>query len=164
MIDGTLDSSGLRGKMRKLISNVRDPNLMKKVAGMMHDSVETNFEKEGRPRWKRRSPVTTRSKVKRGKLGKILESSGILRLSIFQKHTVTTATVGTNLKYAAIHEKGSKQFVSQKQRWWLGMNLGLWMKVGAKIEIPARPFMNIPRSDLNKIKKRIGLNLTKGVR
>lgn len=53
--------------------------------------------------------------------------------------------VGPNVEYAAIHEFGGTihQVVTAKQRMFLGLNKGIWLKVGHRltIKIPARPYV-----------------------
>lgn len=165
MLEFRFSADGFRRKMRRLIQNAPPKGkAMKVVAGMMHDVVEENFRVEGRPRWERRSPATTRAKAKRGKLGRLLEESGQLKSSITPSHTATEAIVGTNLKYAKYHHYGATQRVTKKQRMFLGMNLGLWKKEGSKLILPARPFLTIPKAELEKIKKRIGIELVMGVK
>lgn len=175
MFDGTLDNSGFRRKMEKLISNVRNPQKMKIVAGMMFDAVETNFEKQGRPRWKRLKASTLGQRRRQNKTGKILQVGGKLAASITQKFTATTATVGTNLKYAAIHQKGGTIHHPGGTPYKLiGPGRAVFLKKGTPgaigitkphdIDIPARPFMKFTPGDLTKMKRQLGVELIKGVR
>lgn len=53
--------------------------------------------------------------------------------------------IGPNTRYAAIHEFGGtiRQKVTAKQRWFLGLNKGIWLAVGSalNIKIPPRPYV-----------------------
>jgi len=109
--------------------------LMKNIAGIMMDSVEENFEQEGRPKWEKLSPVTIKSRTKKGYYpGKILQMRGELAASITSKYDDNSALVGTSKVYAAIHQFGGDA----------GRN--------KKVEIPARPFLSLSDEDINKIK------------
>ena len=55
---------------------------------------------------------------------------------------------------------GTKQNVTPRQRMWLGKNLGLWKKVGDKLETPARPFMLVQDEDIDFAEKRMLDHLT----
>ena len=72
---------------------------MAAIAGIMHDAVEENFAQEGRPKWLGLKPPIS----KRRQGGKMLQDTGRLAKSIMQQSDATSATVGTNVKYAAIH-------------------------------------------------------------
>lgn len=110
--------------------------IMREIAGIMHDAVEENFEKQGRPRWKPLRPSTIEARKKKGYWpGKILQQRGRLAASISRKYDNNSARVGTNLEYAAIHQFG-----------------GLAGR-GHKAKIPARPFLKLTRQDMSDIKE-----------
>jgi len=90
------------GELIKKLEN-RAP-LMREVAAAMGDAVEENFAQQGRPAWMGWSPAYARQR--RG--GKILQKSGRLAASITQYSTNDEATVGTNVKYARIHQEGGE--------------------------------------------------------
>lgn len=145
-IDGTLNDAGFRRKMNKLIQNFRNPRGMKRVAGIMHDAVEENFSKEGRPtRWKRLAPSTLKARARQGKTGKILQVSGSMAASVWQKYTNTSAAVGTNKSYAKYHHPPSMT------------------KHASKGIMPVRAFILLTKEDYRKINKVIGRNLIQGV-
>lgn len=77
---------------------------MREMAAAMGDAVEENFAQQGRPAWMGWSPAYARQR--RG--GKILQKSGRLAASITQYSTNDEATVGTNVKYARIHQEGGE--------------------------------------------------------
>ena len=111
------------------------------------DDTEETFEQEGRPKWPALSPVTERARAKKGKSGKMLQVSGQLAASIqsgaANKIGPNFVTVGTNVPYAPHLQYGTEQKVTKKQRMWMGMNLGLWPRVGQTITNPPRPFLDI---------------------
>ncbi|WWW95456.1 phage virion morphogenesis protein [Klebsiella pneumoniae] len=77
--------------------------LMKMLAGLMEDSVQENFEVEGRPKWQHWKSNAYWAQ-RRG--GKILQRSGRLAASITAYSDNDMATVGTNVVYAGIHQSG----------------------------------------------------------
>lgn len=120
--------------LSKRLGNLRP--VMSEIAGIMHDAVEENFEKQGRPRWKPLKPSTIEARKKKGYWpGKILQQSGMLKSSITPRFDAISARVSTNMEYAAIHQFG-----------------GLAGR-GHKVSIPARPFLKITKDDLSEIKE-----------
>ena len=76
-------------------------------------------------------PKTIKQREKKGHWpGKILQQTGQLKRSITAQSTDTEAIVGTNLKYAPTHHFGRRN-------------------------IPARPFMQIDKSDIFQFEKTI---------
>ena len=51
------------------------------------------------------------------RVGKILQDTGRLRLSIFSRNTKDTAKVASNLKYAPTHNYGTKNVPMRKFMW-----------------------------------------------
>lgn len=100
--------------------------LMRNIAGILEDSVEENFEQQGRPKWKGLKKPTIEYRTKKGYYpGKILTMRGELAASITSNYDDNSAVVGTNKVYAAIH-----QFGGEAGR-------------GKKVEIPARPYLKL---------------------
>lgn len=86
--------------LSKLAQHVKyNVPLMRTIAGTMQSAVDQNFEAGGRPAW---------LGVKGRPDGKPLIDSGALRNSIHSSWDNNEAQVGTNLKYAAIHQFGGK--------------------------------------------------------
>lgn len=158
MIKITVDDREVRRMLKDLAGRVKDMRpVMRKIAGIMHDAVEENFEAEGRPKWKSLSRATLEKGVKTykksGKHGregtitkksaerlmgrKILQDTGQLAASISPKYTKDSAMVGTNKVYAAIHHFGG--------------DAGR----GRKVTIPARPFLKLTDGDLEDIKEAV---------
>jgi len=109
--------------------------LMKNIAGVMADSVEENFKQEGRPdKWRELKDSTIKLRTKKGYWpGKILQMRGELAASITTAYDESSATVGSNKEYAAIHQFGGNA----------GRN--------KKAKIIARPYLKLSIQDKAKI-------------
>jgi phage virion morphogenesis protein len=158
-----VDLSAYDATLLKLIRATKDRHdLMTALAGTMLDAVETNFQHEGRPKWMGWSPAY----AKRRGSGQILQKSGRLAASIRAAITNNDATVGTNVRYARIHNEGgeikhearsqnlyfkqykngsvSRQFVKKRNS-----NFVQSATVGAyTVKMPARPFLQLIDSDI----------------
>ena len=125
MAEITLSIKELQGKLERLSKALENKTpLLRRIANTMQNTIEESFDKQASPfgeKWKPNAPKTLQKK--RG--NKILIQSGLLSQSFTQKVTGTSAQVGTNKEYAAIHQFGGKA----------GRN--------RKVIIPARPFMPI---------------------
>lgn len=114
------------------------------IAGIMKDSTGENFDREGRPRWPDLADKTKEARKRKGKWpGKILQVSGQLALSISERVTSDSAIVGTNKRYAAIHQFGGR--------------------AGRRnaADIPARPFLKIEKTDVQEAEKLLLRHLLK---
>lgn len=120
-------------------------------------SVEENFQQQGRfatagsweggsSRWKDLAPATKEARKKKGKWpGMILQQSqGGLASSFSYQVTGDNLVVGSNKKYAAIH-----QFGGQAGR-------------GRKVKISARPFLVVQDDDIEDMMDVLGKHLMKG--
>ena len=139
-IEIKIDDKEIQQLLKKLIAKAENLRpLMKNIAGIMMDSVEENFEKEGRPeKWEALKPSTIKQRTKKGYYpGKILQMRGELAASITSTYNDNSSTVGTNKVYAAIHQFGGDT----------GKN--------KKVKILARPYLSIMEDDLNNINKTI---------
>lgn len=113
-------------------SNLRP--LMKNIAGIMADSTEENFKVEGRPKWKDLSEKSKTARKKTGHYpGQILQVSGQLALSVTTQYDDSSAVIGSNKVYAAIHQLGGQA----------GKN--------KKTTIPARPYLKLTDDDFDEI-------------
>jgi phage virion morphogenesis protein len=131
MIKIDIDDREVQKALSSLAARVKDRRpLMRKIADIMKDAVEENFEQEGRPRWK-----PSKRAMKQG--GKTLQDTGSLVTSISMRYDNNSAVVGTNKKYAAIHQFGGKA------------------GRGKKVTIPARPFLKLTDGDLEEIKEAV---------
>ncbi|MEI7475371.1 MAG: phage virion morphogenesis protein [bacterium] len=125
----------LLNKLAEKSQNLRP--LMKNIAGIMQDSVEENFEKEGQ-KWTPLSESTIKQRKKKGYWpGRILQRRGELAASITSKYDENSAVVGTNKVYAAIH-----QFGGDAGR-------------GKKVKILARPYLKLGEKESVEIIKGI---------
>lgn len=145
----------------------REP-LMRELAAAMSDAVEENFAREGRPAWMGWKSNSYWAK-RRG--GKILQKSGRLAKSITQVSSNDEAMVGTNVKYARIHQEGGEiSIASRSQRAYYRQhkdgsvgkrfvkksrsNFSQWHTIGAyKITMPARPFLHLTKDDVSGMEK-----------
>lgn len=131
MIKIDIDDREVKKELTRLAGRVQDRRpLMRKIAGIMKDAVEENFEQEGRPKWK-----PSKRAMKQG--GKTLQDTGQMAASVSEDYDNDSAAVGTNKKQAAIHQFGGKA------------------GKGKKATIPARPFLKLTDSDLEEIKEAI---------
>lgn len=145
--------------------------LMRSIANVMHASVIENFMQQGRPaKWQPLKKATIKARAKKGKAGKILQVSGRLIGSINMKYDNNSAVVGTNIKYARIHQfggtidhpggtkykivgPGRAVFVKNKNKRYTGITKP------HPIPIPARPFLKLVPKDMEGIGQLILKNL-----
>jgi phage gpG-like protein len=174
VIEIDIDTSQFETTLTHIAAAVADASpVMDEIAHIMWDAVEENFQQEGRPHWLGLAPSSMQSRVgdrmKPGRgqfkngawslsLGqrvaasiKILQRTGRLASSITPAHDATSATVGTNLVYAAIHQFGGTtkpHVILPKDRKALHFG-GIFAKrvnhPGSKI--PARPYLTITDTD-----------------
>lgn len=141
MINIVVQDAGLLQLIKQIKERGNDMTpAMKIIAGYMKESVNLNFDSEGRPRWPALAPSTIAAREKAGHWpGKMLVSGaqGGLKESITQRATATQAIVGTNKKYAAIH-----QFGGSAGR-------------GRKVKIPPRPYLSLTPEDIENIKQEL---------
>ncbi|WP_297814063.1 phage virion morphogenesis protein [uncultured Helicobacter sp.] len=139
MAEITLKLEELQGKLERLSKALENKTpLLRRIANTLQNITEESFDKQASPfgeKWKPNSPKTLQKK--RG--NKILIQSGLLSQSFTQKVTGSSAQVGTNKSYAAIHQFGGKA------------------GRGKRVSIPARPFMPINKN--GEIPKDLGERL-----
>lgn len=97
--------------------------------------------------WKPLSPKT----LKRKKNSRILVESGELHGSIHHEVQGDTVAIGTNLKYAGVHQFGDTIQRERKRRSAKGFVLGGEPVAQSKIAIPARPFLGLSKSDEKQV-------------
>jgi phage virion morphogenesis protein len=139
-IEIKIDNEEILKALKKLSEKTQNLRpVMRNIAGIMMDSVEENFAQQGRPKWKDLSEVTKKQRRKEGKWpGMILQKSqGGLAQSISSEYGDNYAIVGTNKKYAAIHQFGGD--AGRKK----------------KVKIPARPYLNLADDAVEEIKDSI---------
>lgn len=174
MIEISIQTDQLEATLRRILDAVANASpVMGQISHIMWDAVEENFRQEGRPHWLGLAPSTLQARVgnelekKRGihktgawslKVGqrvarsvKILQASGRLASSIIPSNDSTSATVGTNVIYAAIQNFGgeTKPHVIVPRNARALRFGGIFAKrvnhPGSKI--PARPFLTITDGD-----------------
>lgn len=137
--------------------------VMAAIAGVMHDAVEENFAQQGRPKWAGLKPPIS----KRRQGGMILQDTGRLASSIEQHHDATTATVGTNVKYAAIHQFGGKtspHVILPRNKKALAFGGRVVKKVNHPgSNIPARPFLALTSEDEERIVAKVNAYLKNAI-
>lgn len=142
MIEIKVDASGVDDAFERLVRGLQDTTpLMREVSFVMLDAVSENFEQGGRPKWLGK---------KSGEPSK-LQQSGRLRNSVVRAVDKTSATVGTNLVYAGIHQLGGKtkpHVIKARNKKALRFG-GRFVKSvnhpGSKI--PARPYLVLTEPD-----------------
>lgn len=135
--------------------------LMDGIGEMMVSSTLQRFEDEEGPDGKAWEPSIratpsedSRAPVRRGKDGRLLKGSGKkikgrkggktltdtarLRKSIEHRATGDEVTVGSNVKYARIHQMGGRA------------------GRGQSVELPARPFLGVSEQDAEDIREAVG--------
>lgn len=109
-IEIKLDNKAVEEALLEVAQKASDLRpLMKNIAGIMADSTEENFKEEGRPKWKDLSEKTKTARKKSGHYpGQILQVSGQLALSVTTQYDDSSAVIGSNKVYAAIHQLGGQ--------------------------------------------------------
>lgn len=131
-----IDNKAVNEKLLELAKrgeNLRP--LMKNIAGIFASSTEENFKEEGRPeKWTDLAEITKEKRKKKDKWpGQILQVQGQLASSVNTQYDDESVVIGSNLPYAAIHQLGGKA----------GKN--------KKVEIPARPYLQLTDDDFDEI-------------
>lgn len=94
--------------LSKRVKNLK--TVMRQLTHVMKEDIEENFETEGvnitGKKWESWSDGWRAKRLKMGKTAGILTLEGDLRKSFVRRATDTTALVGTNKEYAAIHNFG----------------------------------------------------------
>lgn len=156
-INVNIDATQLKTAFTRLVDRCQNRQpLMRNIAGIMHSGVQDNFSAGGRPRW---------LGVKRG--GTPLTLSGNLKNSIHPFNTNDMAGVGTNVKYAAIHNFGGQtrpHVIRPKYKKALAFNGRVVKKVnhpGSKI--PARKFMVLTPAEIGEIQRTVNRYLQNSI-
>ena len=133
-------------KMQKFWHNVGE--YMKKR------TIKECFDKEQSPdgqKWKLLSEARHNERINKGANYKILSDTGELRRSIHYRASDKDVVIGSNLKYAPIHNFGGSINVTHKMRNYLHFK-GIHLKKSTmQIKIPARPFLGVTQADKNHI-------------
>jgi len=141
----------LMKRLDRSMRNLDEP--LRDIGDVLENSIMENFDVGGRPRkWPDLSKVTKRARAKKGKWpGKIGQVSGQLVNSIAaQPPRGLSVKVTHGKEYGDHFHYGTQQKVTKKQQKWLGLNLGMWRRVGDTIKNPPRPFMVIQDEDVKE--------------
>ncbi len=138
-----------RTVLSSIQSRIKDMRpVMRRISGLMYSSVMKNLEVEGRHKWQSLHLMTIMQRIKEGYWpGKILHRTGTLRASVAQYFDGQKAGVGTNLKYAAIHQYGGTTTIK-----------------GRHAIIPARPYLKLTDDETGEIYQWINDYLTGGLK
>lgn len=172
MINAKLEYAPVINALRRAAAEMGNARpLMGAVAHIMSRAVEDNFKEEGRPKWKDLAASTKlgmqvsgsdwKSLRGGGSMsikpwgGRILQRSGMLAASMQTTFGNTTAVVGTNKVYAAIHQFGGKtkpHVIRPKTKRALSFGGIVVRSVNHPgSNIPARPFLMLAPRDLRDI-------------
>jgi len=150
MIRISINSGEAQKRLQDMREKLGDTTpLMRRVGGIMLNSAKTNFLQGGRPKW-----VVSARAEREG--GITLQKSGVLMRSVHSEVGRNFAIVGTNIKYAAIHQFGGlirrKQVASIDDfRPFDGRPTKL--RTYAVGEMPARPFLRLTEVEDKNIEK-----------
>lgn len=103
MFEIKVEAQNVMSMLDRLVHTGQDMSpVMRSISQELHRQTEKNFAAEGRPKWLGIKP----RKGREG--GSILQDSGQLAASITPSHDATSATIGSNKVYAAIHQLGGE--------------------------------------------------------
>lgn len=180
MIEVNIDRTQLDKKLKELTSKVTNLRpVMRAISENMIQAVKDNFDSEGSrlgEKWKELSPSTKAQRSKKGFSGKILQQRRKLFDSITAYADDEVASVGTNLKYAKVHQLGCNDSVSVSPfsrkvasrniyaarkdgkgltKRLLASGIGFTKKHSRTMNTPARPFLGLNDNDVNGIQNTI---------
>jgi len=103
MFEIKVEAKNVMSALERLVHTGQDMSpVMRVIAQELEQQTEKNFAAEGRPKWLGIKP----RKGREG--GHILQDTGQLAASITTSHDASSATVGSNKVYAAIHQLGGE--------------------------------------------------------
>lgn len=139
-IEIKIDNKQIESKLLDLAKrseNLRP--LMKNIAGIFAYSTEENFKEEGRPKWESLKDATIKQRTKKKQWpGLILQVTGQLASSVNTYYDNDSAVIGSNLDYAAIHQKGGdtgrNKSIHIEARPYLQLSDGDWEELISSVE------------------------------
>ena len=145
----TIEDGQVRAMLGKLAGRMGNLTpVMRSIGEIVRTSIERNFEAGGRPvRW----PLSGRVKQFGGQT---LTDKAILRRSFTVRGYPDRAEVGTNVKYAAIHQFGG--VIQAKNKPYLRFKIGGRFVSKKSVTIPERPFMMVQDEDWPKMTQYLG--------
>ena len=149
-----INNSELTTKLSQAAGAMQDTSpLTAAIAGSFVAVVDDNFAAQGRPTWAGRKPSTIKSYQRRGlSYGGVLQLSGALRSRITSSSDRDSASIGSNMPYAAIQHFGGTIKHPGGTRYQKGAHLASFTKnsftgptsgvTGVHdIQIKARPYL-----------------------
>ena len=119
--------------------------LNKKIGEVLVSSTKKRFEDETAPdgtKWPKSYRAAARG-------GQTLSDKGHLKNSIDYQASATKVEVGTNIKYAHVHQEGM-EIKAKNAKSLRFRGVGGWVKK-KKVTIPKRPFLGISDKDMEEI-------------
>jgi len=173
-VQGTQEIQQMLGQIVRRLDNPEP--VFREIGEILHESVMTNFEKGGRPKWKDLRPSTKRQRAEQNKWpGQILVRKGMsggLMSGINYRTSGKGVILSANKKHSALHHFGASkgQFgtvianVSEHTRTKGGKTQTVKahtrrMKVPWG-NIPARQFMMIQTDDIDEIRAVLSRHLS----
>ena len=161
-INAKIDDQEVKALLRRIQRNLGDLTPAHKIIGAtVRTSVIRNFEKGGRPRkW---APHSKTTEARRGRGAKVLMKQGLgggMAGSVNFRASRNSVAIGTNKKYAAVHQFGAKKGSFGTVTANIRAHLRKGVKVGAHTrkmklpwgDIPARPFLMVQDEDWSEIR------------
>jgi len=142
MFEIKIEAKSVTGMLAQAAHGMEDASpLMASISTELHSQTEDNFAAEGRPKWLGIQP----RKGREG--GQILQDTGQLAASISTGSDATSATIGSNKVYAAIHQLGGKtrpHVIRPRNKQALAFGGRVVKSVNHPgSNIPARPFLPV---------------------
>ena len=127
------------------MEDIQPAVLNQKIGEALVSSTKKRFEDECGPDGQEWS----KSHRARAEGGKTLSATARLKNSITYRAGATNVEIGTNVKYAHVHQNGME--IKPKTAKFLRFQIGgMWAKK-KKVTIPARPFLGISDDDVAEI-------------
>lgn len=135
-------------KLQKDLAAIGDLDVIalgKKIGEVLVSSTKERFEDEKSPSGK----AWKKSRRAAAEGGQTLSKSAHLKNSIGYMVSATGVEVGTNVKYAKVHQEGMT--IKPKTKKFLAFMVGgHWVKK-KKVKIPKREFLGISKDDIQEI-------------
>nr|MDI3547891.1 hypothetical protein [Halanaerobiales bacterium] len=132
-------------KQLSKLTNFNFSGLHKEIGEYILEATKDRFKKEESPEGKKWKP-SYRSRSG----GKTLTDNATLKNSLNYKANSKKVDVGTNIIYAAVHQKGAT--IKAKNAKYLKFKVGKRWVQKTKVKIPARPFLGVSDDDRREIK------------
>lgn len=121
------------------------------IAGIVKEAIDENFRTEGRRLggggWTKLAKSTLKQKEKKG-FASILRNTGRLQNSVIVNVDESGISVSSPLPYANIHQYGGTIPIRKRS---VKTSVKKMMERKTSINIPARPYMDLTKSDMERI-------------